>query len=210
MARNLSFITMQLIISIILIKSFLPRWVDLTDRPPFERSTHGSCNSCSVPYWCPCQKEPWWIQGGKNSQYFLSASIDLNVSFISLVQSIADSIFCSGLYFPCSLKTIPHRNLFLHWFPGEFIKPIPSDTGDFKTHLKLQCCSGLHLLLCACTLALCETAQASPELSTPRGPRGKTCHCALGTNDDNYTYLQQVFSVCPMPISYGILYEKKL
>ena len=189
MARKLRGIAKQLFISITLIKSLLPRWVDLTDRPPFERSTHGSCNSCSVPYWCPCQKEPWWIQGGKNSQYFLSASIDLHVSLMSLLLS---KLFSPGLYFPCSLKTIPHRNLFLHWFPGELIRPIPSDTVNFKTHLKLQCCSGLHLLLCACTLALCETAQASPELSTPRGPRGKTC--ALRTDNDNYTYLQIVYN----------------
>ena len=96
MARKLRGITMQLFISITLIKSLLPRWVDLTDRPPFERSTHGSCNSCSVPYWCPCQKEPWWIQGWKDSQYLLAASIDLYVSFMSLVQNKLMAIFLQG------------------------------------------------------------------------------------------------------------------
>ena len=96
MARKLWGITMQLFISILIIKSILPRWVDLTDRPPFERSTHGSCNSCSVPYWCPCQKEPWWIQGWKDSQYLLAASIDLYVGFMSLVQNKLMAIFLQG------------------------------------------------------------------------------------------------------------------
>ena len=41
-----------------------------------------------------------------------------------------------------------------------------------RDHLEYNLESGLHLLLCAGTVAFSQAAPTSPKLSTPRGPRG--------------------------------------
>ena len=172
----LKIIIIIIIIIIMIIIIIVIRRVDVSHCPLVKRPTHGRRHCCRLTHWRSGQKEPWRIQGW----------------LIIIGLEIVDEAFIYlGLYLPGSVKAIANCDILIHRFSGKWMTNtsqhfhenihINGELDMISYHIEYNLESGLHLLLCAGTVAFSQAAPTSPKLSTPRGPRGT--HTVLSSND---------------------------